>query len=147
MICLQSKRTDEPPLNFDVILIHMILFQHAAIQRSLNIPVSLCVCSFSCQVRKKNVLKDFVTVAGPLGVTHFMIFSKTQSSINMVRPGVGKQNTVARFLQYEIPSNNGAFVFSETCPTSQRPHASFQGAQGKYSRLNKFRIKKVCVLT
>uniref|UniRef100_A0A7N6BR12 Brix domain-containing protein n=1 Tax=Anabas testudineus TaxID=64144 RepID=A0A7N6BR12_ANATE len=31
----------------------------------------------SLKVRKKNVLKDFVAIAGPLGVTHFMIFSKT----------------------------------------------------------------------
>ncbi|XP_070703580.1 suppressor of SWI4 1 homolog [Pempheris klunzingeri] len=37
----------------------------------------------SLKIRKKNVLKDFVAVAGPLGVTHFMIFSKTPSSINM----------------------------------------------------------------
>lgn len=37
----------------------------------------------SLKVRKKNVLKDFVSIAGPLGVTHFMIFSKTPSSINM----------------------------------------------------------------
>ncbi|XP_040917840.1 suppressor of SWI4 1 homolog isoform X2 [Toxotes jaculatrix] len=37
----------------------------------------------SLKVRKKNVLKDFVAIAGPLGVTHFMIFSKTPSSINM----------------------------------------------------------------
>ncbi|XP_056256731.1 suppressor of SWI4 1 homolog [Seriola aureovittata] len=37
----------------------------------------------SLKVKKKNVLKDFVAIAGPLGVTHFMIFSKTTSSINM----------------------------------------------------------------
>ncbi|KAM9345634.1 suppressor of SWI4 1 homolog [Symphorus nematophorus] len=37
----------------------------------------------SLKVRKKNVLKDFVAIAGPLGVTHFMIFSKTPSSVNM----------------------------------------------------------------
>ncbi|XP_071325593.1 suppressor of SWI4 1 homolog [Trachinotus anak] len=37
----------------------------------------------SLKVRKKNVLKDFVAIAGPLGVSHFMIFSKTPSSINM----------------------------------------------------------------
>lgn len=37
----------------------------------------------SLKVKKKNVLKDFVAIAGPLGVTHFMIFSKTPSSINM----------------------------------------------------------------
>uniref|UniRef100_A0A3Q2Y7C5 Peter pan homolog n=1 Tax=Hippocampus comes TaxID=109280 RepID=A0A3Q2Y7C5_HIPCM len=35
------------------------------------------------KVRKKNVLKDFVAVAGPIGVTHFIIFSKTPSSITM----------------------------------------------------------------
>ncbi|XP_050962836.1 suppressor of SWI4 1 homolog [Labeo rohita] len=37
----------------------------------------------SLKVRKKNVLKDFVTVAGPLGVTHFSIFTKTDNTINM----------------------------------------------------------------
>ncbi|KAG8006871.1 Suppressor of SWI4 1-like protein, partial [Nibea albiflora] len=37
----------------------------------------------SLKVKKKNVLKDFVAIAGPLGVTHFMIFSKTPSSLNM----------------------------------------------------------------
>ncbi|XP_062454312.1 P2Y purinoceptor 11 [Rhea pennata] len=34
------------------------------------------------KVRKKNSLKDFVAVAGPLGVTHFLVFSKSPSSIN-----------------------------------------------------------------
>ncbi|XP_060882901.1 suppressor of SWI4 1 homolog [Labrus mixtus] len=37
----------------------------------------------SLKIKKKNVLKDFVAIAGPLGVTHFMIFSKTPSSVNM----------------------------------------------------------------
>ncbi|XP_042360997.1 suppressor of SWI4 1 homolog [Plectropomus leopardus] len=37
----------------------------------------------SLKVRKKNVLKDFVAIAGPLGVTHFMIFSKTPTAVNM----------------------------------------------------------------
>ncbi|KAG8542702.1 hypothetical protein GDO81_026249 [Engystomops pustulosus] len=36
----------------------------------------------SLKVRKKNSLKDFVAVAGPLGVTHFMIFSKTEMNVN-----------------------------------------------------------------
>lgn len=44
------------------------------------------------QVRKKNVLKDFVAMAGPLGVTHFMIFSKTDNSVNMVRPATEQPN-------------------------------------------------------
>uniref|UniRef100_A0AAY4B0E0 Brix domain-containing protein n=1 Tax=Denticeps clupeoides TaxID=299321 RepID=A0AAY4B0E0_9TELE len=39
----------------------------------------------SLKVRKKNVLKDFVTVAGPLGVTHFMIFTRTDTGVNLVR--------------------------------------------------------------
>ncbi|CAL8265329.1 unnamed protein product [Gadus morhua 'NCC'] len=35
------------------------------------------------KVKKKNVLKDFVSIAGPLGVTHFMIFSKTPHTLSM----------------------------------------------------------------
>nr|XP_057905852.1 suppressor of SWI4 1 homolog [Doryrhamphus excisus] len=35
------------------------------------------------KVRKKNVLKDFVDIAGPLGVTHFMIFSKSEHNLMM----------------------------------------------------------------
>eukprot|EP00794_Sanderia_malayensis_P016228 gene16228-17865_t len=34
------------------------------------------------KVRKKNVLKDFVNVAGPIGVSHFLILSKTEMSTN-----------------------------------------------------------------
>lgn len=33
------------------------------------------------QVRKKNSLKDCVAVAGPLGITHFLVLSKTDSSV------------------------------------------------------------------
>uniref|UniRef100_A0A8C0XNE2 Brix domain-containing protein n=1 Tax=Castor canadensis TaxID=51338 RepID=A0A8C0XNE2_CASCN len=33
------------------------------------------------QVRKKNSLKDCVAVAGPLGVTHFLILSKTDTNV------------------------------------------------------------------
>ncbi|XP_048198227.1 suppressor of SWI4 1 homolog [Perognathus longimembris pacificus] len=33
------------------------------------------------QVRKKNSLKDCVAVAGPLGVTHFLILSRTDTSV------------------------------------------------------------------
>ncbi len=40
--------------------------------------LSLCV-----QVRQRNVLKDFVQVAGPLGVTHFMIVSRSDEFINL----------------------------------------------------------------
>ena len=34
-------------------------------------------------MRKNNVLKDFVTVAGPLHVTHFIIFTKTDKGCYM----------------------------------------------------------------
>ncbi|XP_059495991.1 suppressor of SWI4 1 homolog [Stegostoma tigrinum] len=34
------------------------------------------------KVRKRNLLKDFVAVAGPLGVTHFLIFTKSSTSVN-----------------------------------------------------------------
>lgn len=41
--------------------------------------------SFSIyQVRKKNSLKDCVAVAGPLGVTHFLILTKTDNSVYLV---------------------------------------------------------------
>ncbi len=35
------------------------------------------------QTRKKNVLKDFVSVAGPLNVSHFLMFSKTDIATNL----------------------------------------------------------------
>ncbi|XP_015276351.1 PREDICTED: suppressor of SWI4 1 homolog [Gekko japonicus] len=35
------------------------------------------------KVRKKNTLKDFVAVAGPLGVTHFLVFTKTPTTVNL----------------------------------------------------------------
>nr|XP_033779420.1 suppressor of SWI4 1 homolog [Geotrypetes seraphini] len=36
----------------------------------------------SLKVQKKNTLKDFVSVVGPLGITHFLVFSKTSENIN-----------------------------------------------------------------
>ncbi|XP_053300179.1 suppressor of SWI4 1 homolog [Pleuronectes platessa] len=57
----------------------------------------------SLKVRKKNVLKDFVSIAGPLGVTHFMIFSKTPSSINMRLARLPKGPTLHfRVLKYSL---------------------------------------------
>ncbi|KNC86832.1 hypothetical protein SARC_01025 [Sphaeroforma arctica JP610] len=37
----------------------------------------------SLKVSKKNVIKDFVSIAGPMGVTHFMVFGQTDSGVNM----------------------------------------------------------------
>ena len=39
---------------------------------------------FFPQTRRKNVLKDFVSVAGSLGVSHFISFSRSDANINMV---------------------------------------------------------------
>lgn len=81
------------------------------------------------QIRKKNVLKDFVAVAGPLGVTHFMIFNKTPSSVNMVSPdwywtSVIQSTDFCLFV-------NTFHVLLEGCSTSQRPNASLQSAEGR----------------
>lgn len=35
------------------------------------------------QVRKKNVLKDFVSVAGELGVSHFLIYTKSDINVHL----------------------------------------------------------------
>jgi ribosome biogenesis protein SSF1/2 len=34
------------------------------------------------KVTKRNVLKDFIHIAGPLGVTHFIMISKTNDNVN-----------------------------------------------------------------
>lgn len=44
--------------------------------------ISFSLCNF--QIRKKNSLKDCVAVAGPLGVTHFLILSRTETNIYFV---------------------------------------------------------------
>jgi hypothetical protein len=36
-------------------------------------------------VRRKNILKDFVNVAGSLKVSHFLMFSRTERGFNLVR--------------------------------------------------------------
>ncbi|XP_062515775.1 suppressor of SWI4 1 homolog isoform X2 [Corticium candelabrum] len=35
------------------------------------------------KVKRNNVLKDFVHIAGPLGVTHLIFFTKSENSVNM----------------------------------------------------------------
>lgn len=73
----------------------MILFQPACLKC-----IVLLLLLVWPQIRKKNVLKDFVAIAGPLGVTHFMIFSKTPSSLNMVSSDDIKQFLYWRTLQF-----------------------------------------------
>ncbi|XP_076000166.1 suppressor of SWI4 1 homolog [Genypterus blacodes] len=57
----------------------------------------------SLKMRKKNVLKDFVAIAGPLGVTHFVIFSKTPATVNMRLARLPKGPTLTfRVLKYSL---------------------------------------------
>ncbi|KAM8824448.1 suppressor of SWI4 1 homolog [Synchiropus picturatus] len=57
----------------------------------------------SLKARKKNAMKDFVAIAGPLGVTHFMIFSKTPTTINMRLARLPKGPTLHfRVLKYTL---------------------------------------------
>ncbi|XP_065829296.1 suppressor of SWI4 1 homolog [Oscarella lobularis] len=58
------------------------------------------------KVRQKNVLKDFVHVAGPLGVTHVVIFTKSETSINMKISRFPRGPTVTfRVLSYALMSD------------------------------------------
>lgn len=43
----------------------------------------IVIFSLPCQENKRNNLKDFLNVAGPMGVTHFVILSKTESGPNL----------------------------------------------------------------
>ncbi|KAM4675341.1 suppressor of SWI4 1 homolog [Discoglossus pictus] len=57
----------------------------------------------SLKVRKKNALKDFVAVAGPLGVTHFLIFSKTPDNVNFKFVRLPKGPTLSfKVTQYSL---------------------------------------------
>ena len=48
-------------------------------------PIDLLYLSINkYQVNKKNVVKDFVHVAGPLGVTHLLMLSKTEMGTYLV---------------------------------------------------------------
>ncbi|XP_051897802.1 suppressor of SWI4 1 homolog [Pristis pectinata] len=57
----------------------------------------------SLTVRKKNLLKDFVSVAGPLGVTHFLIFTKSPTSVNFKLARLPRGPTLTfRVRQYSL---------------------------------------------
>ena len=46
--------------------------------------MQLCtLCAMQMQVNRKNVLKDFISVAGPLNVTHLVSFSKSELSTHL----------------------------------------------------------------
>ncbi|OCT90382.1 hypothetical protein XELAEV_18018994mg [Xenopus laevis] len=55
------------------------------------------------KVRKKNTLKDFVAVAGPLGVTHFLIFTKNSANVNFKFVRLPKGPTLSfKVTQYSL---------------------------------------------
>ncbi|XP_059846890.1 suppressor of SWI4 1 homolog [Hypanus sabinus] len=57
----------------------------------------------SLTVRKKNLLKDFVSVAGPLGVSHFLIFTKSPASVNLKLARLPRGPTLTfRVCQYSL---------------------------------------------
>ncbi|XP_040270848.1 suppressor of SWI4 1 homolog [Bufo bufo] len=57
----------------------------------------------SLKVRKNNSMKDFVAVAGPLGVTHFLIFTKTEANINFKFVRLPRGPTLHfRVMQYSL---------------------------------------------
>ncbi|XP_032868232.1 suppressor of SWI4 1 homolog isoform X3 [Amblyraja radiata] len=57
----------------------------------------------SLTVRKKNMLKDFVSVAGPLGVTHFLIFTKSSNCVNLKLARLPRGPTLTfRICQYSL---------------------------------------------
>ncbi|XP_044851267.1 suppressor of SWI4 1 homolog [Mauremys mutica] len=67
---------------------HSFVFHRGRVGRSLQqliLDVRRVMEPFTAstlQVRKKNSLKDFVAVAGPLGVTHFLVFTKSPTNVN-----------------------------------------------------------------
>ncbi|XP_065275680.1 P2Y purinoceptor 11 [Emys orbicularis] len=67
---------------------HSFVFHRRRVGRSLQqlvLDVRRVMEPFTAstlQVRKKNSLKDFVAVAGPLGVTHFLVFTKSPTNVN-----------------------------------------------------------------
>ena len=46
----------------------------------LDLPCGVTVSMLYLQESKRNVLKDFVHIAGPLGVTHFLILTATENA-------------------------------------------------------------------
>ena len=61
-----------------------LIEQSGVIYTSLALLQSLVVCVVIVQILKNNVLRDFINVAGPYGVTHFLLLSRSEMSANLV---------------------------------------------------------------
>jgi len=76
------------------------------------------------QERKNNRLRDFVAVAGPLGVTHFVIMSRTEHGTNMRIARVPRGPT----LSFQVKTYSLAKDISAMQKTPKSPGLEFQVA-------------------
>lgn len=89
---------------------------------SLMILVSKVMFSSSClllllQEKKRNTLRDFLNVSGPMGVTHFLMLSKTASalSLRVARTPQGPTLTF-KIHQYSLASDIAQSQLRPRCP-------------------------------
>ncbi|EGD73585.1 hypothetical protein PTSG_05295 [Salpingoeca rosetta] len=77
------------------------------------------------RAKRNNVLKDYVSVAGMLGITHFMLFSRTETGLNLRMARVPRGPTLTfRVMRYSLikdvvtsqPKSKGVPVFFDKPP-------------------------------
>lgn len=73
--------------------------------------------SSSLQEKKRNTLRDFLNVSGPMGVTHFLMLSKTASSLSLrvARTPQGPTLTF-KIHQYSLASDIAQSQLRPRCP-------------------------------
>eukprot|EP00730_Choanoeca_flexa_P018196 TRINITY_DN8839_c0_g1_i1.p1 TRINITY_DN8839_c0_g1~~TRINITY_DN8839_c0_g1_i1.p1 ORF type:complete len:441 (+),score=106.02 TRINITY_DN8839_c0_g1_i1:1025-2347(+) len=65
----------------------------------------------SLKARKRNVLKDYVAVAGPLGITHFLLFGRSEKFLNLRICRLPKGPTLTfRVTQYTLMKDVAASI-------------------------------------
>jgi len=65
--------------------IRKVMEPHTAHKLKVSVTIAtVCLLSLYPQALKNNVLRDFLHVAGPYGVTHLLMFSKSEVSANLV---------------------------------------------------------------
>lgn len=80
--CLPTAASKIPPKSF--------VFERSALDKSaLQLmqdvrQVMMPHTASKLRVRRTNVLKDFVNVAGPLHISHFLMFSRSETGLNFV---------------------------------------------------------------
>lgn len=69
------------------------------------------------QEKKRNNLKDFLNVAGPMGVTHFLILSKTEAApyLKVARTPQGPTLTF-KINEYSLASDVAQSQLRPRCP-------------------------------